>query len=144
MYKTAQIITLANLHHIPIILENPCTSMLWEAPPIKKIVQHSRHIAVTCDQCQFGTRWRKRTRFSCWNCNGLQSLDKRCTGAAGCCNKTGKPHIILKGRSPEGPLWTALAQEYPAKLSHALCDVLVESFEGSCLLQAKSICGLRP
>ena len=142
MFKTAHIIKTCNKFEVPCILENPSGSMLFQAHPIRKLLGLSSSQSTTIDQCQYGTRWRKRTRLAAWNCTDMSSLCKLCTGHKGICSLTHKPHILLQGKSPQGPLWTSIAQEYPRKLCSALASVLIESFENRFLRRMSYFCGL--
>ena len=116
------------VNNVPCMLENPICSMIWKAIPLMTLCKSSRHLSVTLDQCQFGARWRKRTRVSSWGCGDLSALDKRCSGHKGLCSRTNKYHIVLTGRSPAGPLWTSLAQTYPRRHSYSLAGILIDNF----------------
>ena len=76
---------------IPVILENPHTSRLWLAPPIKHLLQHGKVDACYTDYCQEGTPWRKRTRLMFAHVN-LRPCLRQCQGARGIC-------FILTGSS---------------------------------------------
>ena len=142
MAHTADIISACVKHCIPCILENPINSLLFAAKPIHDLLQDQSCVSITTDQCQFGSRWRKRTRFACWHCGDVSILDVRCVGHKGICSLSGKPHIVLRGSGPNGVLWTKLAQEYPSSLSRALSRILIESFEHGILRKFNRICGL--
>ena len=127
---------------IPCILENPSRYFLFRAPPIPKIMSTPSCIGITADQCCFGARWRKRTRFSLLNCVHADSLSKLCCGRNGICSVPHRHHIVLQCCSPQGPLWTALALTYPVKLCHTIANILIHS--AFCIKQYKhgKICGL--
>ena len=57
---------------IPAILENPRSSRFWHLPQVKRIVAGHAASFVTCDLCQFGTKWRKRTGLLCLNLDPTQ------------------------------------------------------------------------
>ena len=142
MYKTADIIKCCVRFGIPVILENPATSMLFLAPPIRRLMSLSCNHSVVLDQCAYGARWRKRTRFACWNVNIPDDFRQVCSGHGGICSHSNKYHIILSGRSPSGVLWTRLAQEYPSRLYHRLAVILSESFEDNISYKVSGLCGL--
>jgi hypothetical protein len=77
-----------------------------------------------CDQCRFGTLWRKRTRFRT-SCH-LKGQKEMC-----CCNK---PHVVLRGRDKsKGMNFTKLAESYPRRL----CSFLAGAFAIDLELQGK-------
>ena len=110
MQGTAQIITACIHHHVPVILENPIQSMLWDAPPIKHLLAQGAQ-KTTTDYCLFGAVWRKRTRFATWSFpHGLPALAKTCKSLGGKCDRTGVKHVQLTGWV-RGSSRTLLAQE---------------------------------
>ena len=129
MYLTAKLITCCIRSGIPCVLENPVASMLFRAPPIARILAHPKCLSVILDKCGYSARWRKRTRFACWICGDPSSLRKICSGHSGICFFSNRHHIVLKGTSPGGPLWTSIAQECPKRLSYALADFLINAFD---------------
>ena len=111
---------------IPWVLEHPATSKAWYLPEIRKLQSDvDVHLLVT-DFCQWGTRWRKRTRLLCGHLSpaARESLVRTCTGR-GRCSRTGKPHIQLTGSGPGNIPWTRIAQPYPDGLCHQLGQILV-------------------
>ena len=44
-------------------IENPHSSFLWKLPRMASLAAAPGVHTVVCDQCLFGARWRKRTRF---------------------------------------------------------------------------------
>ena len=142
MYKTADIIRTCIRSHVPCILENPSASMLFLVAPINALLRHPSCVSVTADQCGYGARWRKRTRFACWNCTEPERLGCICHGLSSICEFSGKHHIILKGAGPGGKPWTSLAQEYPARLSYAIANILISSFENNAFSNLQKYCGL--
>ena len=141
MYKTVHIIRTCIKYHVPCMLENPSSSMLWQAHPIMQVLNHDAQKSITCDQCQFGARWRKRTRIASWFCHGVDSLDLRCTGHGGMCSRNGRPHIVLKGQSPSGALWISISQEYPSQLSNVLATILTQSYISTLHEFFSNVCG---
>ena len=110
---------------IPWILEHPASSKAWYLPELRSFLGRAYVYEVTCDFCQYGTAWRKRTRLLCGHCDGLDlvRISKMCSGR-GVCSRTRKPHLQLTGSSPQGVPWTRVAQPYPPKLCHDLAFVL--------------------
>ena len=128
MLYTSHIIHACIASGTPVALENPATSLLWEAPPIRRLLQSEFAQINVLDQCQFGAKWRKRTKVVCWHCIDTSSLCCLCSGRRGICSRTGKAHIVLSGSCNHSKkLWTSLAQESPKKLSDQIALLLVES-----------------
>ena len=116
-----------NKYTIPWILENPHCSKMWFLPPLQKLVNDaSVHVRV-CDFCQFGTKWRKRTRFLIGNCDETDSLrlQRTCQAKNGHCSRSGKKHFHLTGSNNKGTPWTLIAQPYPSRLCHSLAHTLL-------------------
>ncbi len=102
---------------IPCALENPANSRLFHSPYIMPLSLLTCCDSTTIDFCQYGTRWRKRTRIMSWNFPEAKNINKRCSSKLGICSRTGKPHMILSGSDPVSHLlWTVIAQPYPCKL----------------------------
>jgi hypothetical protein len=125
--QTCEVIRVCLAHGVPVMLENPISSMMWLAPPLAKLLQHQTCQCITLDQCQFGSRWRKRTRLATWGCGALPRLARLCQGRGGICSRTHKPHIVLSGTSSSGVLWTSLAQAYPTRLCTAVASAFIEA-----------------
>ena len=102
---------------VPIAMENPATSQMWQEPVLNRLIHHRLAKHVVFDQCCFGTKWRKRTRVVGWHVGSPLGLRRLCSGSCGLC-WTGKPHVILQGR-PAGSAvpWTKLAESYPKQLA---------------------------
>lgn len=99
---------------IPVALENPYTSRLWLAPPIKHLLQHKLTDFCYTDFCQDNTAWRKRTGILFAHVS-LRSAFKQCRGRAGFCSQSQCKHVQLCG-SFQGKFLTLLAQPYPKGL----------------------------
>lgn len=54
--------------HVPVAVEKPSSSMLFAAPPLKRLVALDTCRRLTSDYCQYGTKWRKRTTVMAWHC----------------------------------------------------------------------------
>ena len=127
---TCEILRLAVRLKIPCFLENPAGSMLWLAPPLARLCRLSCSRPYICDFCQYGARWRKRTRIQGWFSQPDLKLSCTCTGKQGICSRTGVHHIILKGQDPKSKqLWTHLAQPYPHRFAFCGAEALVRSAE---------------
>ena len=99
-------------------MENPASSRLWELKEVKQMVKTGKCKLICFDQCQYGTAWRKRTRFLTWGRFRDARLDL-CKGVEGKCSRTGKPHVQLIGATAAGFL-SAQAQVFPLALGTAL------------------------
>ena len=109
------------------VLENPRSSRIWHLPELVRIANCKRSRFVYSDYCQFGTAWRKRTGFLCFNCDEKlldQLASHKCTGSCGRCSRTGTRHTLLTGSAPGGIPMTLLAQPYPPKLANLLGKIL--------------------
>ena len=118
------------------ILENPASSKCWFLPQLQQLEQspHTIYMSVITDFCQYGTRWRKRTKLLCGNLDtqDLDRLDKRCTGS-GLCSRSGHPHFQLTGSNHQGVPWTRVAQPYPRGLCQQLAFVLISPSRYNCI-----------
>ena len=79
-------------YDVPFILENPQTSFLWDLPEIEALVNKSDCYVRVLDFCQFGTKWKKPTRFLFggipWS--DSEPLQRRCEARGGRCSRTGE------------------------------------------------------
>ena len=115
-------------HNVPFIIENPHSSFLWKLPSMIALAETPGVRMIVCDQCMFGARWRKRTRFLVGAVNPLdaEGLARRCFGQR-YCDRSGVKHQILQGRAPGGASWTLVAQKFPTPLALRLARVLLSS-----------------
>lgn len=128
MKATARIIRCAVSCGVPVFLENPVSSMLWNSPPINRLSKLRSCRCFVTDFCQHGARWRKRTKVLSWHSQPSPQLEVKCCGRNGVCSLTHKHHIILSGSDPVSKqLWTHLAQPYPARFSHAAASAMIDS-----------------
>jgi hypothetical protein len=120
-----KLITQFDHNGIPWILENPHSSKIWFIAELIQLSNNSNTHTVITDFCQFGTPWRKRTRFLCGNIDkqDTERINKQCTGC-GVCSKSGSKHFQLTGSNKQGIPWTRTAMPYPAKLCHGLAHAL--------------------
>ena len=131
MYATSRLIACAIKLSIPVILENPATSMLWLAPPIKKLCERVSCYNHILDFCSFGTPWRKRTRFAIWNCLHLDLLlGHKCSSRKGMCDFSGNQHVRLEG-CKDGKFLTHAAQSYPKKLCQLFARIIHHTIRSS-------------
>ena len=141
MKQTAEIMSICSALFVPCILENPASSMLWKAPPIIKCMRAPAFSSIVCDQCAFGTAWRKRMRLGGFHID-LAAFDRRCTGRKGICGFTNKHHILLQGSSKEHKcFWTSLAQSYSPPFCRLASQALISAADGNRLLRLNAIGG---
>ena len=99
-------------------VENPDGSWFWkQLPPLHwtSVVARNDVGFFRVDQCRYGTKWRKRTRFLTNSHLRHQRVLCRCDG----------PHTVLRGRCREKKMnYTKLAEAYPG----ALCSELSLAF----------------
>ena len=143
MNLTASIIRTCIRLGTPCMLENPVSSMMWRAPPIAHLAFAKCCSSHVLDQCQFGARWRKRTKLLAWHAPTCLDLCKTCTGKHGICSYSHKPHIILQGTCQTSKtLWTKIAQEYPRRLCSRIAAELSNAVEAAKIRVAFDISGL--
>ena len=122
------IIQLCIQHCVPCILENPATSRLFSSKYVQPLLKHGD--TTTLDFCQYGARWRKRTKLAFWNIETIHNVNKRCTGHAGICSRTLNHHITLSGKDPHSKqLWTKIAEPYPTRLCHSISNQIHEHIQ---------------
>ena len=126
MMATVRIIETAVDMQIPCLLENPCNSWLWQAPPLVELLglEGSQHVIF--DQCAYRTKWRKRTRIQGWFTPTLHTLRRICIGRSGFCSFTRKMHVRLEGSLGGKPL-TQQAEAYPKKMCEDIAGVLLSA-----------------
>ncbi|CAE7663973.1 unnamed protein product, partial [Symbiodinium microadriaticum] len=99
-------------------LENPRSSLMWQVPQVQQLKLKLHLYNVDLDQCQFGSIFRKPTRFLVSDAR-LLTLARTCDG--------GHTHVPLKGRvrsaSNKVVFLTKVAQEYPTQLCHQFAEV---------------------
>ncbi len=126
MRFSARVFRLCLNLQIPIILENPHTSRLWLAPPIRHLLQHGKVDACYTDYCQEGTPWRKRTRLMFAHVN-LRPCLRQCQGVRGICSYSQSAHTTLSGQDSKGQWMTLNAQPYPHGLCRRIASVLFQT-----------------
>jgi len=142
MRQSAEFIRKCIQHHVPVMLENPATSMAWSFPPIARLLRHTSCFVINFDQCAYGAPWRKATRVASWHCGTHPELAVKCSGRRGICSFTDKHHIVLTGASKCAKvLWTSLAQGYPSHMSSAFANVLTSAANNLQLARLSQIGG---
>ena len=136
---TIELIRALNKLSIPVVLENPSSSYLWQAPPLAPVLASGQRVVI--DYCAYGTPWRKRTAFHCWNLAAASDLQNTCRGRRGKCAFSGRPHQLLSGYDKVSKQrWTKIAEPYPAKLCVDFGVVIVEAIENRQLLNHQLQC----
>ena len=107
-------------------MENPATSRIWLAPAVVSLARNPSSQIVSTDFCQFGTPWRKRTKFLGVLVD-LTSIEKLCKRKNNLCSASQRPHMNLQGKNSEGRFWTAVAEPYPPRLCRALALAFSEA-----------------
>ena len=87
MYGACTLIRLWLQRNIPGYLENPLSSRLWLAPPVKELLKLDRVHFIKTHMCMHGTQWKKPTGILVWCCKPFTL--PRCSGK-GKCSRTGK------------------------------------------------------
>ena len=125
-----KIIKALDRHGVPWVLENPHSSKMWYLPPLVDLQNSCHTTTIVTDFCQWGTRWRKRTRLLAGNINpiDLERLQRFCRDSKGLCSRTGCQHFQLTGSNSHGVPWTRVAQPYPARLCHSLAHSLLAKY----------------
>ena len=112
-------------HGVPIGLENPRWSMMWDEPVLSHLLQHPRCRNACTYFCQHGARWKKPTRVAMWNSRPpVSQLTRTCAARGNCCSRTHLPHIQLKGSGPGGKAWTSIAEPYPPSFARLIANWL--------------------
>jgi len=119
---TAKVIAAPDAAGIPWLLENPSASYLWWQPCLQKYRDDQRVHRLCLDQCQYGTKYRKRTGLWTTAHRGVEELSKRCGGRGGICSRTGCKHIELTGDS-----FVRRASEYPTPMADSIAHCLWSS-----------------
>ncbi len=115
---------------IPIVIENPLTSMAWEVPSMQQFMCRKHVRTCDLDFCQYGERWKKPTRLVYFALD-LQSLCKTCQGTHHKCSHSKRPHIALIGRDASGIWWTRRAQPYPFALVDSFAVLALQQLAGA-------------
>ena len=125
MKNTITVIRALLKARVPFIVENPQSSIMWWLPEVQTMLEHSDVVTIDTHFCQWGTRWKKATKFMCFLLGASANvLGKRCYARGCVCSRTGRPHVLLTGTSKSGAFWSQIAQPYPPALAKSLATVL--------------------
>ena len=120
MYGACKLIRLCLRLGVSGYLENPLTSRLWLAPPMKDLLNRDGVHFIKTDMCMHGTQWKKPVGLLVWGCEPF-SLP-RCTCRSKC-SRTGKNHVQLTGIKGSR-FATERAQMFPSAFASKLVDAL--------------------
>ena len=117
MQFSARVLRACVRHDIPCYLENPHNSRIWQAPPLRRLVNRCGCKVNIHDTCQYGARWLKPTPVALFNSMNDPAVQCTCHGRKGICSYTGLAHIPLTGWDKNSKqFWTQIAEPYPAAL----------------------------
>lgn len=122
LFVTIRIIVACLMVKIPFVLENPHSSRCWITPLLQRLLGLQVCQYIHLDFCCFKESWKKPTGLLHAFVN-LQSLARTCKGTRNICSESGKRHIALKGRAPDGRFRTLIAQPYPQALVEELTSL---------------------
>jgi len=108
---------------VPFTVENPATSRLWRLPQFTRASQWPHSSLQIIHVCMDGKPWKKPTQILGYRVD-LQQVCRQCVGPSRCCSRSKQPHQILSGTSPNGMLWTRVAQPYPQRLAKRWAQAL--------------------
>jgi len=111
---------LARSLNIPVVIENPSTSWLWQQPGALNILRIRNTQVLDIDFCAFGAPWRKRTRLLYCHVDLSPLVPRKCSGR-GLCSFSGRPPQVLEGKNELGIFWTHIAEPYPKGLCRLVC-----------------------
>ena len=127
-------------HSIPAGMENPRSSMIWLAMPLRGVIAATWSEDVFVDHCQWGTRWRKPTRLLMICCANLDRLQRRCHPTGRVCSYSGREHLTVSGINPDTKkFWTSHAQEYPRGFSNDVACALHDTCSSRVMRQVASM-----
>lgn len=122
LFVTIRIIVACLMVKIPFVLENPHSSRCWITPLLQRLLGLQVCQYIHLDFFCFKESWKKPTGLLHAFVN-LQSLARTCKGTRNICSESGKRHIALKGRAPDGRFRTLIAQPYPQALVEELTSL---------------------
>ena len=120
---TARAIIIAHIAKAFYVVENPFSSGLWRFPPVERALRATSAVFIRTVYCAWGEKWIKPTGLA-GTLPGLETLSRDCSGRSNCCQFSGRPHIKLRGRAPDGRWWTKVAEPYPVSFCHACADLI--------------------
>ena len=126
---TTSVIRLCIELGIPVGLETPLSSWLWQLPELETLTSLPCAQILKLHMCQFGAQWMKPTQVCLWHCANADSAKHQCRalrrGGMSICSATGKPHMVLSGLSGRHRFKTSAASTYPTQFCTELCDILL-------------------
>ncbi len=128
LFRVAELVAECREHAVHYCIENPGSSRFWLTRPMLRIAADS--FVVQLDFCQYGERWRKRTRLVT-SCPALQHMERLCSssGTYPNCSRTAKRHIQLSGIDARtGAFETMLACPYPKPMVRRAASLLADFF----------------
>ena len=128
IFRVAELVAECREHAVHYCIENPDSSRFWLTRPMLKIAADS--FVVQMDFCQYGERWRKRTRLVT-SCPALQQMERLCSssGTYPNCSRTGKRRIQLSGIDARtGAFKTMLACPCPKPMVRRAASLLANLF----------------
>lgn len=90
--QSAAFIQMSLAHKVPIMIEQPFDSFMWDAPPVQALRRDPACRTAILDQCGIGTRSCKHTKLAVWNCGDLSGL--RRVGSLGTESSAGDSQLI--------------------------------------------------
>ena len=123
-------------HNIVSVFENPHGSLAWQDRRWQRLFANPAVTVHKLDYCQFGTKWRKRTRLVTTHTGVINKLNCLCSGRRGFCS-SGQPHVHLKGALPGIGCLTRAAEPYPSRLALTAARAMLQIPEAR---QIASLC----
>ena len=114
-------------YSVPFLWENPASSYQWRTAAAEEVRSWDHSTEVLTHYCGWGARWKKATRFMCFQLPNAIELHKKCTSLTSVCVFTNKEHIRLEGKDDNGINWTARAAAYPKALAHMMVNVFEDA-----------------
>ena len=116
------------------IVENGVRSYIWEYPRLNAAFDRIDPAEVVTCYCAWPLTlggdhapWQKATRLK-GTLPNLISLQRLCLNIR-TCTFTGKLHIPLRGKAPDGRFWTRISEGYPAGLCAAVLDLAAAALD---------------
>ena len=95
--RTIQIAKNCILMQVPVAIENPYQSMIWETMEFKNSMNIPGVVSTRIDFCQYGESHHKKTNIVSFGYPSMEARARTCSGKGGLCSRTGKPHDLLTG-----------------------------------------------
>ena len=86
---------------VPWLLENPMSSYMFKTDEMRRVMDSSMCCECNADICQYGTAWRKSTKFiGDIDFVDATAISLRCRGPRSICSRTHRSHLTLSGSGP--------------------------------------------